>query len=614
MAGRKRSFLARRFEDGATSGVPRFDREIRKAIPGLRSVTHVPTDLAPDDVVIADNHMSMQIPEVVRTIVVHHGSAKTHADRDPSWRTPGNLSMVGLQKDMFLKKNRAWVAPSAWVKRQFIEHYKLSPDYAYVIPHSVPMFGPVVKRNRRRPVVIGDWRDSNKGAAIYKVLSEKFPCFEFRPLSFTTLDEKKKAYLDADLYLCLSASEGAPYSVADAEACELPIVTTNVGWCEEFEGATVFPFEERVNAEFVGELIRGALERGRTTSSFFAKWTEDHWLATWEAFVTAVERAPRAPIIKIPSLDAQPRQRRVEEVKPPAVEVKPAVRKATVGLSGGIGNAIFNLPLLKALKELGYNVTGYVETDYPSADLWRRCVYLDEVVEVPDPIPTSGILLSGPWAPRMIAASPRTLRYLYRGPLFDMPEWKVILQAAVDLGWSGDKPDVSDWCRDLDRTPKWDVGIVTGCKPSVLWERKKYPNMATVAKQLIDLGLKVCVLGTKRDPEVPGEDLRGTTSLEGLPDLLASCRVVLGTDSGVAQLAASLGVHTALIYTATSMVKGDTVGLNATKISKGVECSPCQSTERWNLCKNWICQDIPDWMVIDEVKALLEKVRSLEEV
>ncbi|MFA5387968.1 MAG: hypothetical protein WC322_06325, partial [Candidatus Paceibacterota bacterium] len=59
------------------------------------------------------------------------------------------------------------------------------------------------------------------------------------------------------------------------------------------------------------------------------------------------------------------------------------MKYVTIGLASGLGNTILMLPAIKAIKQLGFPVQLYVEADFRMADLWRRCVYADEIIEGP---------------------------------------------------------------------------------------------------------------------------------------------------------------------------------------------------------------------------------------
>lgn len=276
-----------------------------------------------------------------------------------------------------------------------------------------------------------------------------------------------------------------------------------------------------------------------------------------------------------------------------------------VSMGGGIGNAIFNLPLLAALKQQGAHVEALVGGDYPMAELWRRCIYLDRVLD--EDHGGADHRIAGPWPAKQQRYPCRAYRWPKDYPLtYTRPEWDLILDGARALGWAGPPPDVRGWCGGLDRTPTWDVGIAPGGKPGPVWARKRYPAMAHVAQTLLDLGLTVATFGTKDDDALPGADLRDHGMLSSLPDLLARCRTFLGTDSGVTHLAASLGVPTTVLYTATSEVKGDPVRLSG-KIALPLPCHPCQSSARWNACTDWICRAIPPARVVGVVLNWLGK-------
>jgi hypothetical protein len=463
-------------------------------------------------------------------------------------------------------------------------------------------------------VVIGDWRDENKGSRIVELLRKKATDIEFRQLSFKP-GSQEAFYLEADLFLCLSVSEGFSYAVADADACGLPIVMTNVGLAGDFPDVEIIDWEERQNVDLVLEAVRRKLKDGRKEPSFFKDFTFEHWSSLWKKFVgekkEIVEHKP-APATPPPPPPKKPEPKSVEPPPRPLYAKKPG-QLIIIGLGGGLGNAIFNIPLMHVLTGMGRRVAAYVETDYPSAALFDRCKYLESVIrpDQPPPVQWDCKLIAGPWRPkRMFGMSQVEMHTWAREPIYPEPEWSLLLKFAKDLGWNGRKPDVSDWCRGLDRSFKWDVGIVQGAKPEARWQRKRYPDMFRVAQALIDKGLKVAVFGTEEDREIeipiPGEDLLGKIPLDQMPDALAGCRAVVGTDSGMTHLASSLGVPTVVIYTSTSEVKGEPVGRKFIKLFRDIPSSPCQSTYRWDQCNNWICRDVPVDEVLRATMAMLE--------
>lgn len=260
-----------------------------------------------------------------------------------------------------------------------------------------------------------------------------------------------------------------------------------------------------------------------------------------------------------------------------------AERRITVGLASGIGNAVFMLPTIKVLKEQGNRITLFVQGDYPMADLFRRCVYADEVIESPQS--AEGDLLCGYWRPK--AWDGMNVRQVKIGFPYTMSE----TASNFRLTGISEMPDVSDWCKDLDRTPRWDVGIVPGCK-SGAWIRKRYPAMKDIASFYLAQGRSVAVFGADGDgiEEIPGDRV-SNASLAKLPDLLAGCRVIIGTDSGPTHLASSLGVPVVMVFTATSEIKGRPMGPHRI-VKADLNCRPCQTIPRWWACRDWKCQRI----------------------
>lgn len=598
------SYVRARYEDGSFTGVSRFDYELRRVFPDLVSVAELPAALDPErDLVITDNHLSLDVPAAVKTIVVHQGSAKAHYDRDPQWRTPATAAMVEAQRLMFLNQNRLYVAPSLWVKKQFEDHHAKT----LYIPHHVDTFGPARRKPIRNPIVIGDWRDFNKGADVIRRVAGKLKAVEFRKLNFPpTKEAREKFYLDADAYLCLSLSEGAPYAVADAEACGLRVITTDVGLVHELKGATVIPWGKRDDPDVVIYAVKKALSAERRQPSFYASQGLDKWTSEWRRAVSEFWDPSTIEVssgIPEPSADAA------------------QVKSVAVSLAGGIGNAVFNLPLLSALKNMGKYVVACVGTDSPTSELWKSCCYIDLVVEKVSDLPRVDARLSGPWCMEGFRPSPG-MHAKWDEKIHHKPEWELILELASKLGWTGGKPATFGWHLKVNLIPlrhrRWDIVIVPGCKPEKLWERKRYPYMVQVAKRLVEeLGYKVGWIGEESDrPEtsepLPGEDFFGKFKITDLPFALADAGVVLGTDSGPTHLASSLGVAVAAVYTATSPVKGEPVGRRFEKIYRALACSPCQSIPRWKKCEDWICREISPEAVFSATVNLLEEERGCD--
>jgi glycosyltransferase involved in cell wall biosynthesis len=285
------SLVAKRVEDvppGAfPTGAVRFDSMLRRVFPDLVSITpaQLPKKFEPDAVVIADNHLSLLVPIDIRTLVVHHGCGATHYERDPYWRTNLTKSIVSKQMEMTYLPNRRWIAPSRWAVDEFSRSI---PDWmreVRVIPHWVETINlRVSSPPEGKPRIIGDWRDFNKGSEVWRNLQHRFPQWEFQPLNFQDDEGRRKQYGEAALYLCLSLSEGGSYSMCDAEAAGIPIVTTDVGNYHEFRESDVIPWGRRDDAEFVGAAIARKLASGRGYSYYETYLLQD-WVDAWEEAV-----------------------------------------------------------------------------------------------------------------------------------------------------------------------------------------------------------------------------------------------------------------------------------------------------------------------------------------
>ena len=81
------------YDEGLYGGVERYDYQIKLAFPNRiffqgpqqkNKMLHF-LEKCDKPIVITDNHLSMDIPNKYPLILVHHGSALTHAEREPTW-------------------------------------------------------------------------------------------------------------------------------------------------------------------------------------------------------------------------------------------------------------------------------------------------------------------------------------------------------------------------------------------------------------------------------------------------------------------------------------------------------------------------------------------------
>ena len=305
-------YIGSTWDLGGRTGISRFDGYLKQVFPEMVTVGAVPAGLdASQGVVVTDNHLSLRGPVGVPTVVVHHGCSRTLYERETRMLDEEALARGGkpecavfpsfrvhAQDFMFTLPNRTYVAPSLWVKNEFVRHYNLPGDYAIVIPHWVPLIDrDPHKQVGSRPVVIGDWRDEQKGKYLVKSLAEFCPEVDFRPLRFSTEEEKLAQYREADYFLCLSLSEGFCYAMADAEAASLSIISTLVGGFPR-AARFVIPWDVRRDIHLLAGTINGITLNGfsRCFSSFYAIYTFSEWSRRWHEVVEKAKQG--APALK----------------------------------------------------------------------------------------------------------------------------------------------------------------------------------------------------------------------------------------------------------------------------------------------------------------------------
>lgn len=296
------SLVPQRFEDGGFSGVPRFDWELRRAFPELNSVNTKWKTRAwlrwlawrePEAIVITGNETSLMVPASLRTIVLHHGSAQTHFDRDPAWRGSMEVGFCKAQRDMYRMPNRWFLSAARWTAEQFSQNHGV--PLAPVLPSWVETI-PRLATRASRQVVLGDFRTFNKGSAVIAKLSVARPNLEFRDLR-CSYEQRKGVYGIADAFLSLSLSEGGSFAVSDAEATSLPLVMTDVGNFLEYSESRVIPWQSRDDVVRVLAELDTALASPRGPS-FFESWTFEKWRQAWREQVALVaDSKSREPLL-----------------------------------------------------------------------------------------------------------------------------------------------------------------------------------------------------------------------------------------------------------------------------------------------------------------------------
>lgn len=242
------------YDHGAHGGVPRYDYHIKLAFP-RRIFVMGPKQKIPllqflekhkgNVLVITDNHLACDIPNDVPVFLVHHGVAQTHAAREPEWNKYWRDLCCSGQKEMLYHRDPSSttiISISQFCTDEFTKYYNevYTRFKSTKILHTSELDETRYKKEwNNKPVVLGNWQGVNKGAVAIQKLVNNSNDFKFNQLR-VGIDQrgidnfnqrKQNIYLNSDIFLQISNSEGFSYAALDAVLCGLPLVSSNVGFC-----------------------------------------------------------------------------------------------------------------------------------------------------------------------------------------------------------------------------------------------------------------------------------------------------------------------------------------------------------------------------------------------
>jgi len=240
------------YDIGDFGGVARYDSHIKLAFPnrtffkGPEQKTQMLEYLysVKNPIVITDNHLVCDIPNKYKTYLVHHGVAQTHAEREPGWNAYWkNLCCKGQEKMLYYRKpeTTSIISISQFCTDEFTHYYKdtYTKFKNTKLLHTTEFDETRYKTSwNKKPIILGNWKDVNKGSLIIQQLKHNINDYEFRqlnsyPLNMNDIDSwikrKQTNYLESDLFLQLSLCEGYSYATLDALMCGIPVISSNVG-------------------------------------------------------------------------------------------------------------------------------------------------------------------------------------------------------------------------------------------------------------------------------------------------------------------------------------------------------------------------------------------------
>jgi glycosyltransferase involved in cell wall biosynthesis len=242
------------YDIGDFGGVARYDYHIQTIYPHRifvkgpqqKDLLLKILENVDNPIVITDNHLACDIPNKYMTILVHHGSAVTHAEREPDWhpywkklccdgqkkmlthRDPNKTLIVSTSKFCFDEFSRFFPVIYPRFKNELVLHTSELDETNYKTVFN------------ETPIVFGNFKGWLKGEHIYEKLKALTTPYIFEKLqinynkqlhkNYTNYNkEKQKYYMERDIFLQLSLCEGFSYATLDAFACGNVVVATDVG-------------------------------------------------------------------------------------------------------------------------------------------------------------------------------------------------------------------------------------------------------------------------------------------------------------------------------------------------------------------------------------------------
>jgi len=268
--------------------------------------------------------------------------------------------------------------------------------------------------------------------------------------------------------------------------------------------------------------------------------------------------------------------------------------KLLVGIGEGIGNFIMATPLIEALGRIAVNNTPtdvIFTANYPeAAELlqgWERIGKISPNPNEFDLYSYHRILIT-PWfgLPQTFFGMGNVM--VANGNLLRLTsEVEVNMDLARILGYKGETPPYHvEYNKNRDFSMyKGCVGFHNGANPR--WPFKRWPYFPQLAEKFE----RVVLVGSLQDRQDgwPSNvhNFQGLLPLRDTAALMRACDFFVTNDSGLMHLAVALGVKTYAIFGPTSQKKNLPKGVMP--ISKGLECQPCQHTNRWGFCNSLEC-------------------------
>lgn len=266
-------------------GVARFDYHVSLAFPNRvwfqgpnqkkQMLEYVKNSDKPV-IIMTDNHLACDIPNKYSVILVHHGCAKSTADRNPDWH-PYWKKLCTTGQNIMLKYRKPEKTLIVSCSNSCIDDFSEYYDEEYknfkkiLLWHSSELDEKDYKKGfNKKPIILGNWNHMKKGGKYIPALQKLLPEFKFQQLKTSPTrnikshnSEKSNIYKSADIFLHLANSEGYGYATIDGFNKNLLICGTNTGILYDIEKekydeevAIIFDWQKASDVNFVAERIK----------------------------------------------------------------------------------------------------------------------------------------------------------------------------------------------------------------------------------------------------------------------------------------------------------------------------------------------------------------------
>jgi len=299
------SYCCGSYQYGDYGGVARYDYQLWKTFPNRKFFNNKDDLLSyletcKNPIVLADNHWSVDVPNKYECIIVHHGCALNTYRRNPGLDSKFWINLCNNQTQMLYHRkpeNTKIISISKACTDDFSEIFKESYRKFERIDllHSSELDEERFKSSsNEKPSILGNWSGVKKGKNYIGNIKQICKEFTFNNLYVTPVNgdiedfnrRKQDIYLENDIFLQLSNSEGNAYSTLDALLCGLVVVATDVGLFHGDIPEDCFvklDWKKMGDAEYVKEKLEYAYENRTEIASKGREWYMNNCrFSTWQ--------------------------------------------------------------------------------------------------------------------------------------------------------------------------------------------------------------------------------------------------------------------------------------------------------------------------------------------